>query len=262
MKTRISLFIFAFILVSIAYIFEAEKQTFLNQILFLIFPVFAVLTGILAVKIYGLKSIAGKSLLAMTLGIACWAIGGIIWCAYALLNIDPFPSIADVFFLLGYLLVLLGLYMEFKKAQIQLSQLKKSTIILGLLITFVLTVIVFYFGIYMAYDSSVGFLENVVAMSYGIADLILIIGSLFALLMTRAYRGGKFSEFWMIVIAVFVLNLAADILFAIFSVPYTENAKPYIYIDLLWIAGYLLFAYGMLDNYFHIKAIRKRIKNQ
>lgn len=262
MKTRILLFIFAFAAVSISYIFGTEKQDFFNQTLFLIFPIFAALAGILAVKIYGLKSITGKSLLAITLGFACWAIGEIIWYAYVLIDIDPFPSIADVFFLLGYPLVLLGLYMEFKKARIQLSQLKKASVALGLLITFILTVIVFYFGIYMAYDSSVGFLENAIAMSYGIADLILIVCSLFALSMTRAYRGGKFSEFWMIVIAVFILNLAADVLFAIFSVPYTENAKPYIYIDLIWIAGYLLFAYGMLDNYFHIKAIHKGIKNQ
>ncbi|PIP27144.1 MAG: hypothetical protein COX30_03380 [Candidatus Moranbacteria bacterium CG23_combo_of_CG06-09_8_20_14_all_39_10] len=78
MKLKLFLFILAFILISIFYIFGSEKQAVLNQSLFLLFPIFATISGLLATKIYGLKSITGKSLLAITLAFACLTIGEII----------------------------------------------------------------------------------------------------------------------------------------------------------------------------------------
>lgn len=263
MKLKLFLFLLAFILISISYVLGTERHAVLNQALLLIFPIFATFSGLLATKIYGLKSITGKSLLSITLGFACLALGEIIWFFYKnILGIDPFPSIADVFFLLGYPLILAGLYLEFKKSQIQLHQIKKSLIVLSLSLTLTLSIIVLYFGIYLAYDPSVGLLANIIAMSYGVVDLILIIISLFALLIVHAYRGGKFSTFWITTILGILLFLAGDILFAIYNIPYTADIKPYIYIDLIWIAGYLSLAYGMLDNYFHIRTIHREIRSQ
>ena len=201
-------------------------------------------------------------MLAITLAFACLTIGEIIWFVYKnILGIDPFPSIADVFFLLGYPLILAGLYLEFKKAQIQLHQIKKSLIALSLSLTLVLSIIVLYFGIYLAYDPSVDLLSNIIAMSYGVVDLILIISSLFALLMVHAYLGGKFSAFWITVILGFLLFLVG-ILFAIYNIPYTEDIKPYTYIDLIWTAGYLFLTYGMLDIYSHIRTIHQEMQGQ
>ncbi len=263
MQLKTFLCALAFVLISIFYIFGTEKQIILNQALFLLFPIFATISGLLAAKIYGFGNITGKAFLSITLGFACLTVGEIIWFVYKnILGIDPFPSSADTFFLLGYPLILMGLCMEFKKAQIQMHQIKKSLIALSLSLTLALSMIVLYFGIYLAHDPSVGLLANIIAMSYGIVDLILIVSSLFALLMVHAYRGGKFSTFWITVISGFLFFLVGDILFAIYNIPYTADINPYTYIDLIWIAGYLFLAYGMLDIYSHIRTIHQEIRDQ
>lgn len=263
MKLRNISFVLAFVLILADYVFGGTQQVLLNQTLFLMFPLFTALAGAIAFSMFGLKSITGKSMLAMTLGFSCWAIGEIIWyVSKNFLGIEPFPSVADVFFLLGYPLVFLGLYFEFGKAQIKFSQIKRSLLVTSALVALILAGIVSYFGIYLAYDANVSSLENAVAMSYGIVDLILIVSSLFALAIARAYRGGKFVSFWTATISGFLFFLVADILFAIYNAPYAENLSPYIYIDLLWIAGYLLLAYGMLDNYFYIQSVKQGIKNR
>lgn len=261
MKLKFSLFLFIFFLVSSAYVLGIEKHAIINQTLFLIFPILATLTGLLALKTYGLNNATGKSLFLITTGLFFWAVGEIVWYIFKnLLNIDPFPSIADGFFILGYPFIVIGLYKEFKKAHPKPTSLHRILPVSYTLIALLLTASVLYFGVYSAYDSTADFLNNMIAISYGIGDLFLIINLLFVLSMIQAYSGGRLAAFWKAITLGFLLFLVADIIFAIYNIEYTENIKPYIYIDLLWMAGYLSLAYALLDNCLYIHKVKKRIQ--
>jgi hypothetical protein len=227
----------------------------------MIFPIGAALIGLYASKIYGFNSATGRSLLLITGGFICWALGEIIW--YVLknfMNSDPFPSLTDVFFLLGYPLLFVGIYQGFVMAEIKLKTIKKSLLIMLLLASILLTILVAYFGIYQAYDSNVNLVTNIVAMSYGVVDLVLVIASMFTILAANEYQGGKLASFWKTMTLGFILFLIADILFAVYGEQYVGDIKPYVYIDLIWIAGYLVLAFGMLENIIHVSAIQKKIK--
>jgi diguanylate cyclase len=249
-----------FIFLASAYVIN-EPASLLTETLFL-FPIFlSAAAGFFAAGVYGLKSHNGKALLLIAFGLAFWATGELVWYIFKnFMGIDPFPSIADIFFLLAYPLLLTGILYGTRLAQIKWGQVEKRTIAAGIGVVVLLTAAVAYWGIYKAYDLQTGFLENGMAMGYGVADLILIGSLIFSLGTARVFQGGRFGIFWTVVTIGFFFNLVADILFAIYRSPYSKDLKPFMYIDLVWIAGYLLITYGLLDNALSLRAIHKKMK--
>jgi len=268
MKDNVKLF-FALLLllalISISYFTGTSSQSFFNQTIYLIFPMIAALAGFLAAKIYGYRDKAGRGIFYMAIGFAFWALGDITWYLFVnFMNIDPFPSIADVFYVSGYLLVFIGICVAFMLAKINPADIKKiakRSLTVNIPVLIVLISIVSYFGIYKAYDPGSNFIHNFFSLSYGIVDLVLIIASMFALAIMKIYQGGKFAAFWRDMLIGFLLFLLADILFALYQAEYTKDLKPYIYIDLIYAASYLCFAFAMFDRYISLLSLHRSIKN-
>lgn len=253
-----------FVLLSASYIFGSSAQSFFNQTIYLLAPIIAAAAGIMVVSLFGVRDRAGRDLLFMALGFVFWALGDVLWYIFKLfLKIDPFPSIADIFYLIGYVLIFIGIYKALRLAEVSLETFKKIgrpalAAIIPLVI--ILILIVSYFGIYLAYDPSADVLTNFFSIGYGVADLILIISSLLVLSIINVYRGGKFASFWACFIIGLCLFLLGDILFAFYGVQFENDLKPYIYIDLLYAGGYLLFAYAMFVKYYTMIAVKKNIE--
>jgi hypothetical protein len=227
----------------------------------LVDPVGAAIVGLIASTIYGIKSANGRAMLFIATGIGCWGIGEIIFIVFAnIMNIDPFPSIADIFFLLAYPLLGVGIYKGFAAAEIKLAQVRKSLLTMLLSASLVLTILVVYFMLYQVYDPEAELAINFVNISYGLGDLILVILSYLAILVSNEYKGGKLGSFWKTMALGFIMILIADILFAIYSEQILNDIKPYTYVDLVWTAGYLFIAFGMLENYIHVSTVQKKIK--
>ena len=178
------------------------------------------------------------------------------------MGIDPFPSLADVFFLLNSPLFAAGIWQGYVTSGVKLRQVKKSLLVTVLSASLILTILVAYFGVYQAYDSSTDLVSNTVNITYGLTDLVLVILSLLTFLVASEYAGGKLASFWKTMAAGFFMFLIADILFAMYLDLYMEDVKPYPYIDLIWIAAFIFLAYAMLDNYLHVSAVQKKIKLQ
>jgi len=243
----ISLVIYA-ILLAIFYhptIIADEDFAYNGQnVLFQIAPGFAVLAGIYAFRKYGIKSIHGMSILLITIGIALWWLGEIVWMVFDIvLGIDPFPSVADVFYLLAYPIMFIGIVSELRLGKIKWTTKK---VILSVVILLLLSVITYYYGIFMAYDEEATLTENVVAISYGVGDLILLVGSIMLINLSVEFTGGIFSKAWVVFVIGMLLTWAADVLFAIYYEPYEAMEWTYLQMDHLWTAGYLFFGYSFL----------------
>lgn len=262
MKLRLSpiIFLTLFLIVSAAYLLSPDVQTFSNVTLYQIFPVVAALISLYSSRIYGFNSANGRAQLLITGGLVCWGVAETITYVFFLTDADMFPTIADVFFLLAYPLFGAGIYQGYVTAGIKLKQVNKSLLAMVLSASLVLTILVGYFGVYQAYDPDADIIVNTVNIFYGLGDLILIILSLLTVLAAREYGGGKLASFWKAMATGFLLFLIADILFAMYGDQYWEGAKPYAYMDLLWLAGFLILAYGMFENYLHVSAVQKNIK--
>lgn len=262
MKLRLIIFLIIFLVISATYFLLPESEAVSTGALYLVIPVGATLIGLFTSKIYGFNSANGRALLLINGGLVCWGVAEIITYVLYITGDDTFPSLADAMLLIAYPIFGAGIYRSFITAGIKLKQVNKSLLAVILSASVILTILVAYFGVYLAYDPSADLLSNIVAISYGLGDLVLVIFSLLAILVASEYKGGKLASFWGTIAAGFFLFLVADILFAMHGNQWSEDiANPYdIFIQLTWIAGYILLTFGMLENYIHVSEVQKKIK--
>jgi len=217
---------------------EMDSGELIVELIFILSPLFAVIMGVLAIKKYTLKSVYGKTFLFLTLGMLCWLIGEAIWIYFFLTDIGAFPSIADVFYLLAYPLLLIGILHELKDGGLNF---KWDGITIGItLLMLVLVAVTGYYGVYWAYDEEATGTENAVAMSYGIGDIILLV--MVGLLIIK-YGAAFFAKSWMLLGSGIILTWGGDILYAMFYEAYEEGLWLATQMDYLWIVGYLLMGF-------------------
>lgn len=212
-----------------------------------------------ALKLYGSGS-NGRSLTLIALSFTALFIGETLWLGFEQVGMDPFPSIADLFYIASYPLLFFGLLIQLKQAKVEWSNQGGFSKVLIWLSLITLIIFVGYFGIYFAYDGESTLLENVVGMSYGVGDLILIFLSLFVLKMTEEFRGGQLFNAWLAVFIGLFLTLLADIGFAIYNEAYELGQFAYnATLDFLWIGSFLAFAYGFFSMGNIIKKVQSRV---
>jgi hypothetical protein len=184
----------------------------------------------------------------------------LFWSYESVLQIDPYPSIADALFLIAYPLLAAGIYMSFVSAGVKIYRVKKSLLAILLITSMVLAALVMYFVEYQLFDAETGLLSTTVHILYGVGDLVLIVLAMLAVLVASEYKGGKLESFWLIMAIGFVIILLADIVFAVYLAEILEDIKPYTYVDLLFFAGYQFLTFGMLQNYLHISSVQAKIR--
>lgn len=209
---------------------------------------------------YKLNTPHGRSFLLISTGLLLWFIGECAFFSFQFLfDIDPFPSVADIAYMLGYILLFAGFMHEIRINRASLRDFNQYIKLLITIIVSMLVIAVIYFGVFLAYKPNEDLLANVIAASYGFADIALIVPTLYVLKMAVDYRGGKLFTSWGAVLIALLMNLYADLFFAIFRDQYGALEWPYNMIDLVWITAYLLFAYGYLNAIHAIKTARKQL---
>lgn len=240
------LIIFAFSLISVysTSILNDESRIVWQNYLFNIAPLIALIAGIYTLKKYGIKSIHGKTILFLTIGVGLLFTGEMIWTFFELyLNIDPYPSIADIFYLLAYPFFFYGILNQLKLGKIDWN---KKNISISIFMLVLLSIVTIYYGIYYAYDVESSFSENLVGISYGVGDLILLAATILIINLSLEFKGGVLSKAWILFGIGIYITWIADIAYAIYWEPYDELVWFFRQIDYLWIAGYLFMAYSFL----------------
>ncbi len=173
-----------------------------------------------------------RAWLLMGLSAFCNAIAEGLWLYYEnVLKVNPFPSIADVFYLLFYPLMLAGI-LNLPYTPIQ----RDRRTLLGLDMSIVMvvgTIFLWYFILAPMQKSGGEELANLVALAYPIADLFILAGLLS--LIQRDLE--DVSRTTLILLSSSMLFTAiADILFAIletYSIPYVLAP-----LNMLWMVSY------------------------
>jgi hypothetical protein len=233
----------------------------IQETIYMLAPFVAVLAGVSAVLRIGTRGRLGRSLINITVGLLLWLIGEVIWVVFEYgLGIDPFPSLADFFYLVAYIPLFIGIYLQVQGEAVKAW---RNRLLVLALLSASLVAIVSYAGIYLAYDPTATMLENSIAMAYGLDDLVLVLVGLFVYALSVEYRGGRLAVAGWFFLLGLVAILAADILFAIFVDPYEAGELAYIRIDLLWILGYLAIGYslyyrGEIASRVHKKLLKKQ----
>ena len=238
----------------------SRSQGLFYSLIYLLSPAIAFFSCVFAYKAYGSQNPHGRSLFFLSFGLGCWFLGEIIWIILEeILAINPFPSVGDLFFLSSYPFILYGLTNEFRLRQTKCVAQKMFLIVVS---SVILSLFVFYFGVYSAYDSKAGALENIFSIGYGLGDLIILIANMFVLSLMLEYQKGKLFYSWSSVFVGFSFTLLADIFFAIFKNQYALAAEEGFFRqinDLLWVGGFLFLSYGFVDIYYSLKETRELV---
>ena len=224
----------------------------------------ATLGGFYAIRKFGLSTARSLTLLLLTFGIGYWFIGEVLFDYYQyIINTNPFPSAADIFYVLGYGFMFVGLVNEIRIVKINWHRIEKPTLFLYGLVMLLFAALIAYFGLYQAYDPTKTLFVNSIAISYGLGDLLLIMANIFVLILVWEFRGGRFSRVWMCLFLSFIMMLVADILFAMYTDQYSNQVWFYkSLLDSFWMGAYVLFGYALFDFGFSIQEVYKTIQQK
>jgi len=184
--------------------------------------------------------------LFFTVGMFFWFLGELGWAVYTLLlNVEiPYPSIADVFWLAGYIPFLIALYLYARTFE---SVLQKRTSYMVWVITVVVSVVVAVSLMFPIMMTGEDMLTLAIDLAYPFLDLALFLTALLSLII---FRAGTIGKSWIMMNAGILANAGGDILFSYATAQEIYyNGHP---IDLLFAFAYILFT---LAFYVHTKEL-------
>lgn len=229
-------------------LFSPEKSaTFWEDFLRCASAGIAAILSLVIVYRQGLDGLIGKAYTALASGISFWFIAEIIWTYYTVgLGIEsPVPSVADVFWLIGYPPFI---YYMFKTYKMYISEVWSAQIIaVSSIVVVCVSFYVYQTLISADLSTSTHIVEFLITAAYPIGDLIFVVPAI--LIVLNSGRGELTSIPWIFLAMLF--TAAADIIFGYTSI--TNIAADGIW-NPIYIAGYLLFAAGLFwHNRFFVR---------
>ncbi len=169
---------------------------------------FGGLTGLSAIpRLGGLKSTVGKGLLYTSMGLLFYGIGQFFWLWYNLTGKEvPYPSIADLFFVLLMPLLLLGVW---HITLLFTPRIKPLRIFEFILLTIIILTLTMIFVNRPDIGTDLDLLTNMLNIYYPFADAVIFSVSIVALRVV----GGRFNVIVLFISAGALLHACADILF-------------------------------------------------
>ena len=190
-----------------------------------------------------LKDILGL----LVLGLLGWTVAESIWLyANLIQGIElPYPSSADILWLVGYIPLYMALYFQFQAVRSKISQNQRNGIILFSLIFGAVVGYLVLWPIIVDFDSQT-VVVSILNLLYPLMDVILFV---LTLLISFSLVEGKFSSFWKIITAGFIMFSLSDLLFsyAVWNETYWPDGainSVTIAIDVFYLISYLVLAFG------------------
>lgn len=194
---------------------------------------------------FGFRGIHGKAWLLFAIFAILWFIAEMIW-AYndLILHIDPYPSIADAFWLAGYPVLFSFMMMYFKVVRKGVS--KKT-------VTFVSIITLLFLGMIFALSQNTegedDFGLHVLTISYPILDVIILAPAIIGIVL---FFKGEVNLLWTFISFGILLESVADLGFFVTQFNQTYYTGHPIEIFFYW--GYIFYTFGA---YSHLKIFRK-----
>jgi len=232
--------------------FESDWYRLSTDILYEVSALIAVIAGFLLVRAYK-KNAHSVPIAYITLGLASWAIGELVFIIFEQRGIETYPSIADFFYLIAYPLVLIGFYKELQISVKDKFTLRKTETIFWLLFALLIAVKLIFFRDIDPENSAIA---NIFNIFYGVVDMVLLSAIFINLyiLFFKIKENKQIYRGWLSVLLGFALYLSADFIYYANIQLYDERYFYVRLLDLLWIAGYLLAAYGFFQIYLYVKS--------
>jgi signal transduction histidine kinase len=218
--------------------------------------VYTIVPGLLVVlsiwaitKSETIQEIPKKSLVFLVFAFSSWFIAEQTWNLYEhVLDIDPYPSMADFFYLAAPIFMFVSLTFFLKSTEKKIS---KKMILFSSIISLLILIpsLVATFNV-SAEDEP---FEVIIALTYPIVDSIVFVPAIITISFLISNRR---SFFWIMIIVGLLVMLAADtaFLFLVIEDEYVDGHP----VDILWVSSYTIWAFMM----FHIIMESKPFKEK
>lgn len=222
----------------IIYLLDVEKTNKYNSLVTLVFLGICTFISVLLVS-KNVRKIEIQKFKAVFIGIFFWFIGEMTYMTYQfILNIPvPYPSIAEVFYFLGYGFLIYHIYTSFKNIDKSVSINPKSIILVTIgvsMIPLITTIHMFVVGI----DFSSQYIEIIINLLYYVLDTIVLV--LVILIIYKLPRKDPFIYHWLLFCSSMTLVTIAD-----FGYTYTSTISENLILATEW-AWNVIYAFAYL----------------
>ncbi len=219
-------------------LFPSDDRDFIVSIVSVINPLAASLAGFLVTLRYRGSLVFGKSYLMLSLGFFCAFLGELTYLIYDLvLNIEPYPSIADVFFfayspfLIAHLIINIRFFQPTTKL---VTKVWVSIIPIGIVFAYI------WFSLHEIGEVNFDFYYGTIFVAATSVALTLTI------LGTRIFKEGILGKSWLILLfGILSLTIADDVYYYLEIPGNYDLTHP---INILWYAGYWIVFYALLKH--------------
>ena len=201
-------------------------------------PLVASIASFLISQRYGNSQVFGKAYLALGIGLFMMFLGESTWYYFLyFLEIEPFPSMADVFFFAFYPLSAIHIIINVRFFQTKIDPKSKA-----LLVAIPLAIITAYSAISLDAIGEPNF-EFYYGMAFVAASSVVLA---LALLGSLVFRGGVLGIAWVLMLLGLLLTNAGDVWYFYLETfgAYTEGHP----VELLWYGGYWIITYGLYKH--------------
>lgn len=219
-------------------------------------PMFGGIFGLFTAKHWGsFKSAVGKGILYISFGLISWSIGNWLWSYYNFFLSDsvPYPSLADVGYLVAVPLWMIGVYYISKATGVKFGLRRKIGQIYLIFLPIVSIAISYYLLVTVARGGSVtsggDFLKIFFDFAYPVGDIVIVTIALLVYGLSFKYLGGKYKWPVFLTLFGFVMMFVAD-----FSFSYETTLGTYYdgnFINLFFIIALFLMGFGITSFDFY-----------
>jgi hypothetical protein len=186
----------------------------------------------------------------LAFGLVAFFLGQLSYAPYQLvLNQDPpFPSVADVLFMLAYPLFVVALFAfirAYESAGYPVGSARARAAVAAAVVG--CGVVVGYLVLQPVIAGPSSGVAKLLNVAYPLLDLVLLVPTVLLMRMTAALRGGAAWKTWAALLAGFVFLSVGDILFAYLPTVGRDGVDPLIHA--MYILSYALTAYGVLRQH-------------
>ncbi len=206
---------------------------------------------------FGLKSQPGKVWLCLVIGVACWAVGDILYFYFQVGELRPeellFPTEADWFWSLGYAFVFLGIILQMRLAKVKLADKEIAIVVIiigvSVVISWIYVILPVLWDDLLVSEYTLDYWFF--SLDYPIFDLVLIP---LAIILALKYRGGEFSKAWLIIAIGLIVTAIYDLLYTYFEL---LGAGYILYTDIIYLGYYMLLGIGALYLSSSVQSLNK-----
>ena len=226
--------------------FGGEKYIFLTDLLAVLYSFVAIIIGLYAIRMYSFKSLQGKALFLIVLGLIIWFLAELIWLIFFR---SAYVYVESLRFL-GYVPLIAAFFSISSISDPILRKQRKK--LLYLFVIFLIFAII-YLNVIPVIFGGTSLLENILNNGYVVVDFILLFGIFLLLKTSIEFKKGSLSFGWLIIALAFIALFIFDVYFAFYFDSYYFGDL----IEIFWLSPYILLSYGFFYQYQALKDFLK-----